>query len=194
LGEKCVVKKNTKKSNSFSNKKWIIIIIIWTLIIGGGTSLLSDMLLSKASLLVAFVILIVIVFIGVVFDTIGTAVTAANEVPFHAMAAKKIKGAKTAVNLIRNADKVSNFCNDVIGDICGIVSGAAGTLIVGKIILSLPNAGGNIKMNVFSALIGALIAATTIGGKAVGKIIAIKKSNDIIFEVAKLIHLVKKDR
>ena len=32
--------------------------------------------------------------------------------------------------LIRNAGKVSSFCNDVIGDISGVISGTASALIV----------------------------------------------------------------
>jgi Mg2+/Co2+ transporter CorB len=40
---------------------------------------------------------VLIIFLGVIFDIIGTAVMAANETPFHAMAAKKIKEAKIAV-------------------------------------------------------------------------------------------------
>lgn len=191
-------KVNNKKKGSYkstiSNTKWIVLIIIWTLLIGGSISLLSDTLLSEASLLVAFVILIIIVLIGVIFDTIGMAVTAANEVPFHAMAAKKVEGAKTAVKLVRNADKVSNFCNDVIGDICGIVSGAAGAIIVVKILVYLPNSKETFKANLLSAAVGSFIAAATIGGKAIGKTLAIKNSNKIVFEVAKLIYFIKKDR
>ena len=47
---------------------------------------------------------------------------------YHAMSSKKIKGAKKAVSFKKNADKVSSFCNDVIGDICGIISGSAGEI------------------------------------------------------------------
>ena len=187
-------KVSSKTTTTISNTKWIILIIVWTLLIGGSTSLLSDTLLSEASLLVAFIILIIIIFIGVIFDTIGTAVTAASEVPFHAMAAKKVDGAKTAVKLVRNADKVSNFCNDVIGDICGIVSGAAGAIIVVKILLFFPNSKDTFKASLLSAVIGSFIAAATIGGKALGKTFAIRNSNKIVFEVAKLIYFIKKDR
>ncbi|WDC83794.1 hypothetical protein PL321_14940 [Caloramator sp. mosi_1] len=81
-----------------------------------------------------FFVLISIIFVGIIFDIIGVAVTAAEEAPFHSLASRKVKGAKTAVKLIRNADKVSNFCNDVIGDICGVVSGAAGAIIISKLI------------------------------------------------------------
>lgn len=187
-------KRNNKKGTTISHKKWVTIIVLWTILLGGVISLLSDMLLSKAELLVAFIILISIILFGIIFDTIGTAVTAAKETPFHAMAAKKVPGAKIAVLLIRNADKVSNFCNDVIGDICGIVSGSAGAIILVKLIGILQTKGITLQNTFMSALIGAIIAAITIGGKALGKSIAISRSNEIIFEVAKIIQIFKKDR
>lgn len=37
----------------------------------------------------------------------------------------KLEEQMLRLNLKKNADKVSSFCNDVIGDICGIISGAA---------------------------------------------------------------------
>ena len=45
------------------------------------------------------------------------------------MASRKVKGASVAVKLKKSADKTSSFCCDVIGDICGVISGAAGTTI-----------------------------------------------------------------
>lgn len=178
-------KNNKTKRN---NLKWIINITIGTIIICGNVTLLSDALLKKVNMIVAFIILIVIVFIGIFFDMLGIAVTAAGETSFHAMAAKKINEAKIAVYLIRNADKVSNFCNDVIGDICGIVSGSVGVLISQKI--SVLN--DNYNMTVISAFIGATIASVTIAGKAVGKIIAINNCDLIIYKVSKILYYFKR--
>ena len=36
--------------------------------------------------------------------------------------------------LLKNTDKVSSVCCDVIGDVCGIVSGTSGVAIVSLII------------------------------------------------------------
>jgi len=187
-------KRNKKKGKVLSHKKWITIIFIWTIVLGGSISLLSDSLLSNSTLLVAFIILIFIILIGIMFDAIGTAVTSANEMPFHAMAAKKVPGAGIAVKLIRNADKVSNFCNDVIGDICGIVSGSAGAIITQKFIKFNALSKDSSIIAFLPAIVGALIAAFTIGGKALGKNYAIKNSKDIIFKVAKFIQIFKKER
>lgn len=177
--------KNNPKKNNKVQYRWILIILVCAIMISGSASLLSDMLLRNVNTLVAFIILIIIIIIGVLFDIIGVAVTAADEMPFHSMASKKLHGAKIAINLIRNADKVSNFCNDVIGDVCGIISGSVGTIIASKIILS-----GHIS--ILNASIGALIAASTISGKAIGKNFAITNSNNIIFQVSKIIYFFKK--
>ena len=73
--------------------------------------------------------LIVLISIGVITDVIGTAVTSADEQPFIAMASKRIRGAKQALQLIRKAERVSSLLNDVVGDIVGVVSGSAGSVI-----------------------------------------------------------------
>jgi len=186
-------KKSKKAKETMSHKKWVVFIILWTILLGGTITLLSDLLLKDAGVLVAFVILILIITFGVVLDTVGTAVTAANETPFHSMAAKKVPGAKLAVKLVRNADKVSNFCNDVIGDICGIVSGTAGGLITAKVAYSFSIGDVSFEKALLSAAMGALVAAGTVGGKAMGKNIAIKYSNDIVFKVAQVVNMIKKE-
>ena len=59
-----------------------------------------------------------------IFDIIGVAVTAAREEPFHAMAVDRVSGAQQAIRLVRHADKVATFTNDMIGDVAGTLSGA----------------------------------------------------------------------
>ena len=83
--------------------------------------------------ILAFILSIVIL-IGVLFDLVGVAVTVANEEDFHAQASKKIKGSKTAIKMIRNSAKVANICNDVIGDICGVLSGAISAMLAVRIV------------------------------------------------------------
>ena len=81
-----------------------------------------------------------------------------------------------AIEAIKNADIVANFCNDVVGDICGIVSGSAGAAIAAKILLGAQD---NYEMWV-GIMVSALIAALTVGGKAFGKKIAMKKNKEIV--------------
>lgn len=137
----------------------------------------SNLLIGRANLFISILIILLIIIIGVVFDMIGIAVTAADEEPFHAMSAKKLPGSKQGINLIKNADKVSNFCNDVIGDICGTVSGAAGVAIVFKL------ASINVTVEfIANLLIVCIVAAFTVGGKAYSKYFAIKDANQVVYK------------
>jgi CBS domain containing-hemolysin-like protein len=127
-------------------------------------------------------ILLIVVLLGIVFDIVGTAVTAAQEAPFHAMASDRVTGARTAMAMVRNADRVASFCNDVVGDICGTVSGAIGSALVIDLV---------IHYQVFryedliSIIMVGLVAAVTVGGKAWGKAFAIQRANFIILQVGK---------
>ena len=122
------------------------------------------------------------VFIGILFDLVAIAVTVGNEEDFHAQASKKIKGAKTSIKMIRNSAKVSNFCADVIGDICGVLSGAISAMIAFKL---TENYGMSSSLQfVFSAIVSAL----TVGGKAFTKEIAKKNSTKIIEIISKFIN------
>ena len=160
-----------------SNSKWIIEAFIITFILSGIISYISSNGVSKLNIGFAVIILIFVVFLGILFDIIGVAVTVANEEHFHAKATKKAEGAKSSLNLIKNASKVANICADVIGDICGVISGAIGTMIALKI-ASTYGVSTNIQF-----LISALIASITVGGKAIGKEIATNHSTKIVDRV-----------
>lgn len=178
--------KNKRTNNNKvkkSNRKWVLIITLWTFVLAIGVSLISEVILRNFNIFFAFICLIFVIIFGVFFDIIGIAVTASDEKTFHSMAANKIKEAKYAVKLVKNAGRVSNFCNDVIGDISGIVSGAAGTIIVMKLVSEY----GITKGAILSVIMSGLIASLTVGGKAIGKEIALKKSDNIIFFTAKFV-------
>ena len=128
--------KAPKKSGT--DWRWIITIFVITVCISAVMSLISTNLLANATLGVSFVILISIIAIGIVFDIIGVAVTAADEKPFHSMASRKVPEATQALKLIRNAGRVSSFCNDVIGDICGVISGSAAATIAERVLAMHP--------------------------------------------------------
>ena len=107
-----------ERKNKDSKFKWPIQAFFLTLILSGIVSFISNNGIEKLNLISAIVILILVVFIGILFDIVGVAVTVAEEENFHAKATKKVKGAKTSLKLIKNASKVANICADVIGDIC----------------------------------------------------------------------------
>lgn len=177
-------KKVKFKKNTVSPKKetrlWTLFITIITFFISIFMSFFSNQTMQYATTVVSFLIVFVIIIISILFDLIGTAATAADEAPFHSMASRKLYGAKQAIWLIRNADKVSNFCNDVVGDICGVISGTAAAFIVYKF------SGGNVdaQSSIFGLAITAMVASFTVGGKAFGKSIALNNSNYIIYKVA----------
>ncbi len=160
-----------------SNSKWIIEAFIITFILSGIISYISSNGVSKLNIGFAVIILIFVVFLGILFDIIGVAVTVANEEHFHAKATKKAEGAKSSLNLIKNASKVANICADVIGDICGVISWAIGTMIALKL-ASTYGVTSNIQF-----LISAFIASVTVGGKAIGKQIAANNSTEIVDKV-----------
>ena len=166
-------------------KHWIIAITLWTFFLAVALSLISEAILLKANILISLIILTIIMLIGIFFDVIGVAVTAAPEAPFHAMSAGKVKGAKQGTKLLKNADRVSNFCNDVVGDICGIISGAVGAAIVFRLLISNPD----LEKAFLSAAIAGFISSVTVGGKAIGKNIALKKSKDIVLKTGYAIYL-----
>ena len=114
--------------------RWVVTIFIVTIIISATISFASTNLLEISPTFLKFLVLLVIIFVGIIFDIVGVAVTSADEKPFHSMAARKVPGAQECIMLLRNASRVSSICNDVIGDICGVISGSASAAIAAVII------------------------------------------------------------
>lgn len=170
-----------KKKNPYI---WVFIVTICAFLISLGFSFLSDLIIPKVSILVASLILIFFIILGIVFDMIGLAVTVSEEKSFHSMASKKVRGARLAVTLIRNAEKVSSFCNDVIGDICGIMSGSTAVTIA--VILSSELSW---NLSFVTLILTAVVASLTIGGKALGKMVAIKNGDKILYQFARILSI-----
>ncbi|MDQ7792981.1 MAG: hypothetical protein RDU89_01015 [bacterium] len=147
-----------------------------------GVTLLSQRVIQVLDLWPAFITVFVIILLGVAFDIVGVAATRAQEPPFRAMASKRLPGAGQSLHLIRNADRVSTVCCDVIGDIGGTVSGAAGIAIL----LLLAGRRGHGPLP--AALGVAAIASLTVLGKAIGKRVAIREANVIIRHVGIALH------
>ena len=164
------------KKKELINYSWIIKIVLLTFVISFTFSAFSEIIIPNVTLIIGVILLIVFIFIGILFDMIGVSVTAADIVPFNSMNSRKIRGADIAVTFKKNAEKVSSFCNDVVGDICGIVSGSAGSIIA----ISLANRFNFDKFYVM-LIVTSVIASLTIGGKALGKSFAINKSNTILY-------------
>ena len=174
--------KKTKKKRKI-NDKWVLTVTIIAFSLSMLFSALSESLLENANLVFSIFILVFFIILGVIFDIIGVAVTAADEKPFHSMSTRKMKIGLIATKLKKNADKVSSLCNDVIGDVCGILSGTAGAMIAAnltdKVSLFVP----------ISLIITGLVAALTIGGKALCKSYAIAKSDIILYRFSKILSI-----
>lgn len=164
--------------------RWVVTVFFVTIVISGVISLISDEVMEGSSLAVAFLILLAIVFVGIIFDVVGMAVASADEKPFHSMAAKKVPGAQEAIRLLRNAERVSSICCDVVGDICGVVSGSASATIAALILT-------NVEVGWprgISLVMSALVAGLTVGGKAIGKTFAVNSCTEIVHLVGRVIH------
>lgn len=169
------------------NNNWGYIVFFITFILSMLFGLISNTVLNNLNILFAVIIVLLIIVVGILFDIIGVAIQASDIAPFTAKASRKHKGAKEAIVLLKNADKVSNICNDVIGDVCGIISGAVGAVIAIKL-----SAMVDLDMTFMSLIIGSIIASLTVFGKALGKTYAIKNSTKIIYKVGTTLHLTVK--
>ena len=167
---------------------WIPKAFLMTFFIALIFSSASNVLVSKFNNYILLItVCLLFILIGILFDIIGTAALTADEATFHAKSAKKIKGAKEGVYLIKNANRISSICNDVIGDICGIVSGSIGAMLAINISSQI-----NISVVITTLFISSIISSLTVGGKAIGKKYAIKNSDNIIFITAKIFNKFKK--
>lgn len=163
---------------------WLWRIVLWTFFLSVSFNFVSQVLLEGLGLLGSLLVLVGIVLIGVVFDVIGVAAAVARLAPLNARAAKKLPGARQALNLAKNSERVATFCNDVVGDIAGIVSGGAAAAILFS--LAGDNSpGGGRYLNI---ALTALVAVATVGGKGYGKYLAINYATEILGFVGKALY------
>lgn len=183
-----IVTKKTKKVKTLNTKlkkyRWAFKMFVLALCLSSVFSLLSQSIMSSLGLFTSIVTISIFIFISIVFDMIGIAVTSCSEDFFNEKINEKVSGAEIALNLCNNSEKVCSFCADVVGDICGILSGSG----VACVILSISNKiHNNSLFIIISTLLSALIAGLTILGKACMKEKAIKNSNKIILNVGKIL-------
>ncbi|MBO5530399.1 MAG: hypothetical protein J5970_03280 [Bacilli bacterium] len=170
-----------------SKAKWLLTVLLISFVLSIVMSITSEGLIPKVNVVIGIIIILLFIFIAVIFDMIGVAITAQEETPFHSMASKKIKGSTHSVKLLKNADKIASICNDVVGDVAGVVSGSAGVLVASTISDYF-----GINKSLVVLVTTAVIASLTITGKAYGKSIAIKNSKEITKQVGKVLHKFQK--
>ncbi|NLZ25299.1 MAG: hypothetical protein GX891_02435 [Clostridiales bacterium] len=185
-----------KESNGKEEKKhlkkrdlWFLKIAIISFFLAAFFSFLSELTGSLDNIIIIIILLLFLILASIMFDAIGVAVTSCDLAPLLSMASRKVYGAKTAIKLVKNAEKVANICCDVLGDIFGIVSGACSVVIVLAILKLMPNS----SQQLLTILISSIVAAITIGGKAALKNVAINNSRELVFFVAKILAAFSKD-
>ena len=167
--------------------QWLGRILLWTFFLSIFFNIVSQSLLDKLGISGSLLVLGIIIATGVAFDIIGIASTAATLPPLNARAAKRVPGAKQALHLARNSDRVASFCNDVVGDICGIISGSAAAAIVFRLTVVK-----SLSQGYYNIIMMAAVAALTVGGKGLGKSVAINYANEILMLVGRLIYFLQR--
>ena len=180
--------KKKKLSKKKRNVWWIKATVI-SLVLSAFFSYLSEIVSNAEQIVVVIVLLAFLILSGILFDAIGVAVTSCDTTPIISMASRKVYGAKTALWLAKNSDTVSSVCNDIVGDIFSIISGACSAALVVKITMSLEQT----WQIVLSIAVSAIVSAMTIGGKAFMKKIAISNSKDFVMFVARVLAIFNKD-
>lgn len=173
-------------------KSWkhLLLVFVATFAIAGIVGGSSELLIRNTPSLVAWLFLLVIIIVHIVFDIVGISATAATEAPHHARAANRVFGAKQAVFLVRNADLVANFANDIVGDVTGTLSGAMAASIIIDVVRHYSElAVYEVWLN---TLMLALVTSVTVTGKAIGKSFAIHEANEIIGAVGGVLASIEK--
>ena len=165
------------------SRHWAVQVFVLAVTLSAALSFISSTALTGAGYVVAVSVLVAFIALGIVFDMIGVAVTAADPRPFHSMASHREKGGKQAIRLLQNASRVSSVCNDVVGDICGIVSGTTAAVIVTRLQQDFSTTSVLIAI-----ALTALISGLTIGGKALAKTVAINDCTRVVHRVALIMY------
>ncbi len=185
IADKPIIAVKKNKTKLSDGTKWTIKITVVTFALSLLVSFITEILSSKSNVVVSLLMLTLLVLISIVFDTIGVAATSSDVASLFLAANMNVKGATEAIKLVKNAEKVSNICADVIGDMCGIISGACSAAIVIMFAANNPND------YLFNILTSSIVAAITVGGKAFFKKIAIKKSKEVMLFAGKILSIIR---
>ena len=161
-------KKEKEKGRKRQMRRWALTVLLASFFITALLSLASGEIIETLPMFASIIVLILFVSLGIVFDIIGLAVATADITAFNSMAARRLKAGRKAVWL-------------VIGDIAGVVSGATGAAIAAQLFSASE------AEFWLSLMLTSLIAAMTVGGKALGKQYAVRYNEKIVYWVARLL-------
>ena len=118
-------RKIEKKTSSYWSWPIRVFFLAFTLSLLFGIT--SEHFMSEAGLFLAIFIVMILIAISILTDMIGVAVVACKEAPFKKMTNENIKGAKYGLYIVENSAKIASLCADVVGDVCGVLSGGSGS-------------------------------------------------------------------
>ena len=168
---------------------WIYKVFLLTFLLSIIFTGVTNVIAYNTNQIILLILIIVSIILANIFDMISTSALTSKEATFHAMNSQKVKGAKEAIWLVKNNVQVVSVCSDVIGDILGITSGGLGAVLA----LNLADATG-FNITITLIIVMALISAFTVSTKALSKEIAVKKSDQIIFKIGKIVRIFKKQK
>ena len=155
-----------------NSTKWAFKVFILSISLSIIFSLVSQSLLPSLSPFFSIFVIVFFVFVSVIFDMVAVAFTSINKEQLDKF--KNENGYIMAVKLCERADKVASFGGDVVGDICGILSGAGGVSLV--VNMNIQDANLNLLV---TCLVSSLIAGITIFCKAIMKTYALQNCEQI---------------
>ena len=155
-----------------NSTKWAFKVFVLSISLSIIFSLFSQSLLPSLSPFFSIFVIVFFVFVSVIFDMIAVAFTSINKEQLEKY--KNENGYVMAVKLCERADKVASFGGDVVGDICGILSGAGGVSLV--VNMNIQDANLNLLV---TCLVSSLIAGITIFCKAIIKTYALQNCEQI---------------
>ena len=159
-------KKEKEKGRKRQMRRWALTVLLASFFITALLSLASGEIIETLPMFASIIVLILFVSLGIVFDIIGLAVATADITAFNSMAARRLKAGRKAVWLISNT---------------GVVSGATGAAIAAQLFSASE------AEFWLSLMLTSLIAAMTVGGKALGKQYAVRYNEKIVYWVARLL-------
>lgn len=179
---------NPKKNQSKFKKyfRWPLIVLVLSFSLSMAFGVLSEVALNGAGIAISVVVIVVFLIIAIITDMIGVAIASCDIKNFRAMASRKVRGAKEAIMLYKHADMVSSIFADILGDICSILSGAAGAAVTTRLITS---AMSDFIGVVVASLVSAVIASLLIFGKALMKRYSMNHSDKIILIIGKILSI-----
>jgi len=188
---------NSHKPNKPKRSYWWLKVFFLTLALSAAFGLVTETILSQtadssstgarvARIIIASALLLIFIVINVVCDVLGTAATTCEVEPFQSMAARKMKGAKTALRILKHAEKFDNIVNDVIADICAIICGAMGVTLALEIVRPYNWDAESIYRILIFVGVSALIAALIVSVKAYLKKLSRIHSHKVVMFIARV--------